>query len=95
MMNIKAGLLADTKLAENISQHVVSGDLTCDFTQVMKDHADVHGHEIGCDAVGQSMDNPVGGFLGFDQGLVMTRVGHDHTRGIVASFSDGSEQHLG
>lgn len=66
-----AVLLSDTKMLENIPQHLVRGDFAEDGAEVVEGLAEVFGEEVGSLAGGEGTFDVFEGFGRFHQGLVV------------------------
>ena len=63
--------LTDTKMLENIPQHLVRGDFAEDGAEVVEGLAEVFGEEVGSLAGGDGTFDVLEGFGRFHQGLVV------------------------
>ena len=50
-------LLSDTELPKDVSQKIISGNLTGDFSQVVEGTPDVHGHKVIGDLTINTIDD--------------------------------------
>lgn len=68
---VYAVLFSDTKMLENIPQHLVRGDFAEDGAEVVEGLAEVFGEEVGSLAGGEGTFDVFEGFGRFHQGLVV------------------------
>jgi hypothetical protein len=75
-------LFANTKLTENITQQIVSGDLAGDLTQVVQGIADVQRQKIVGDLVIEAFTYGIYSFPGLHQVVVVADIGDNGIAGF-------------
>src|SRR5690606_1102035 len=74
-------LLPDTKLRKNIIQQILRRHLSGNLSQVVQRIPDVQRQQVSGDAVVNTFDDAIQGFVGFYEVVVVTKVGDDNIAG--------------